>query len=385
MKIEHNILRIEYLLDLYRLSINELLDIISEGLKKPITREELYSEKIKVSTLKKIDNIFNKGLNYYLNPNEPKYSKEASIFFRKDNFNSDLNIGAKKIVNQFEDLKISLSAISKLTDFNLERKFKVYNTKDDPREVAFEIRKNLYPSPTINKLRDFLKSLINSFSDSNIMVFEFIETWNKKDKANINGFFLSPNTIVLKRQQKSFRREIFTLVHELGHFLLNEEEIEEVDYKSISKNQLNSIENWCNEFAYYFLVGEYYIKIKNLETASASNDYHHYLIDEISRETHLSTLALYTRLLYDKKISQKDYNKIKKEIKLGYQEKVSEDRRKREMEKLQGIKQGGSVPKPINSPLFINTLQSALYDGIINEYEFCKKLKIKPEKMEQYI
>lgn len=385
MKIEHNISRLEYLLDLYRLSIDELIDIISEGLKNPITKEELYSAEIKISTLKKIDKVFNKGINYYLDPSQPKHSKDASIFFRKDKFNSDLNIGSKKIVNQFEDLKISLSAISKLTDFNLERKFKVYSTKEDPLKVAFEIRETLYPSPTPNKLRDFLKSLINSFAECNIMVFEFVETWNKKDKANINGFFLSPNTIVLKRQQKSFRREIFTLVHELGHFLLNEEEIEKVDYKSISKNHLNVIENWCNEFAYYFLVGDYYLHIENIDVANTSNDYHHNLIDKISKETHLSTLALYTRLLYDNKISQKDYRKIRDDIKLAYQEKVSEENRLKELEKLRGIKQRGSVPKPINSPLFINTLQNALYDGVINEYEFCKKLKIKPEKLEQYI
>ena len=163
------------------------------------------------------------------------------------------------------------------------------------------------------------------------------------------------------------------------------EEIEEVDYKSISMNHLNKIENWCNEFAYYFLVGDYYRNIKNLEKADVFNDYHHNLIQEISKETHLSTLALYTRLLYDQKISNSDYNKISSEIKLAYQEKIAEETRIRELQKVQGIKQGGSVPKPINSPLFINTLQNALYDGIINEYEFCKKLKIKPEKMEQYI
>lgn len=385
MKLEHNISRIEYLLDLYRLTIEELLNMISEGLKNPITKDDLYSKEIKVSILKKIDKVFNKGLNYYIDPGKPTHSKEASIFFRKDNFNSNLNIGAKQIVNQFEDLKISVSALSKLTEFNLDRKFKVYSVQDEPLDVALQIRKRLYPTIKTKSLRDFLKLLINSFADSNIMVFEFIETWNKKDKANINGFFLSPNTIVLKRQQKSFRREIFTLIHELGHFLLNEEEIEEVDYKSISKNNLNKIENWCNEFAYYFLVGDYYKQIKKLEKASVYNDYHHNLIEEISNETHLSTLALYTRLLYDQKISNSDYNKIRGEIKLAYQEKVAQEKRIRELQKLQGIKQGGSVPKPINSPLFINTLQNALYDGIINEYEFCKKLKIKPEKMEQYI
>jgi Zn-dependent peptidase ImmA (M78 family) len=42
------------------------------------------------------------------------------------------------------------------------------------------------------------------------------ETHNKKEKANISVFYLSPNVIVLKRNQKFLKREIFTLAHELG-------------------------------------------------------------------------------------------------------------------------------------------------------------------------
>lgn len=385
MTIEHNISRINYLLKLYRLTLNELLEKISEGLKNPITKDDLYSSKIKISHLKKIDKVFNKGLEYYINPKPLTENKEASIFFRKDKFNSDLNIGAKKIVNQFEDLKNSLTAISKLSDVHFERKIPIYSIKDNPRKVAEEIRKLLYPNEFSPVLRDFLKELISKFAENNIMVFEFIETWNKKDTANINGFYLKPNVIVLKRQQKSFRREIFTLIHELGHYLLNEEEIEEVDVKSISQKDLSKIENWCNEFSYFFLVGSFANTIENLKRADSSNDYHFDLIQRISRETNLSTLALYTRLLYSKKISYKGYNNVKKELDELYRKKIEEENRKKELDKLSGIKRGGSVPKPINSPLFVNTLQTALYGGVINEYDFCKKLNIKPEKIEKYI
>src|SRR5690606_3645576 len=115
LTIEHNISRIDYLLKLYRITLKELLEKISEGLKNPITKDDLYSSEIKISHLKKIDKIFNKGLEYYINPRPISENKDASIFFRKDKFNSDLNIGAKKIVNQFEDLKNSLTAISKLS------------------------------------------------------------------------------------------------------------------------------------------------------------------------------------------------------------------------------------------------------------------------------
>ncbi|CAM1363294.1 Zn-dependent peptidase ImmA, M78 family [Tenacibaculum soleae] len=385
MTIEHNISRIDYLLKLYRITLKELLEKISEGLKNPITKDDLYSSEIKISHLKKIDKVFNKGLEYYINPRPISENKDASIFFRKDKFNSDLNIGAKKIVNQFEDLKNSLTAISKLSDIQFERKIPIFSIKDSPRKVAQEIRDLLYPNEFSPILRDFLKELISKFAENNIMVFEFVETWNKKDTANINGFYLNPNVIVLKRQQKSFRREIFTLIHELGHYLLNEEEIEEVDVKSISQKDLSKIENWCNEFSYFFLVGNYANTIEGLNKVDSSNDYHFDFIQRISKETNLSTLALYTRLLYSKKISYKDYNNVKNELEELYRKKIEEENKKKELDKISGIKKGGSVPKPINSPLFVNTLQTALYGGVINEYDFCKKLNIKPEKIDKYI
>lgn len=385
MTIEHNISRIDYLLKLYRITLKELLEKISEGLKNPITKDDLYSSEIKISHLKKIDKVFNKGLEYYINPRPISENKDASIFFRKDKFNSNLNIGAKKIVNQFEDLKNSLTAISKLSDIQFERKIPIFSIKDSPRKVAQEIRGLLYPNEFSPILRDFLKELISKFAENNIMVFEFIETWNKKDIANINGFYLNPNVIVLKRQQKSFRREIFTLIHELGHYLLNEEEIEEVDVKSISQKDLSKIENWCNEFSYFFLAGNYANTIEGLNKADSSNDYHFDLIQRISKETNLSTLALYTRLLYSKKISYKGYNNVKNELEELYRKKIEEENQKKELDKISEIKKGGSVPKPINSPLFVNTLQTALYGGVINEYDFCKKLNIKPEKIDKYI
>jgi len=385
LKIEYNISRIEYLLKLYRLSVDEFVGMISEGSKTPVTKEKLYSNEIELSTLKRIDKIFNKGLEYYLNPRSLAENKDASIFFRKGRFNSDLNIGAKKIVNQFEDIKISLTAISKLTDIKFERRFQIYTVNDDPFEVAQEARERLYPGRFLKKLKDFLKALISKFAENDIIVFEFVENWNKKDKANINGFFLSPNAIVLKRQQKSFRREIFTLVHELGHYLLNEEEIEDVDVKVVPEHNLSEIEKWCNNFAYSFLAGEYYQVLENIENATDTNDYHMELIDEISRETHLSHLALFTRLLYSNKISRASYNRIRENIDEEYQKKLEAEGKMRELDKLKGIKKTGTNQKPINSPLYINTLQAALLDGVISEYDFCKKLKIKPEKIDQYI
>ena len=35
--------------------------------------------------------------------------------------------------------------------------------------------------------------------------------------------------------------------------------------------------------------------------------------------------------------------------------------------------------------MFLSTIQTAYYEGVLNEYEVCKKLNIKPEKLEKYI
>ena len=139
----------------------------------------------------------------------------------------------QKIVNQFEELKLSLSAIAKLSDLEFHRQIETYSVNENPKNVANEVRSFLYPRFDKNR-RNFLKSLINELASKNILVFEFIETWNKKEKANIDGFYLKPNMIVLKRHQ-SFSREIFTLAHELGHYLLDEEEIEEINYNDFNK------------------------------------------------------------------------------------------------------------------------------------------------------
>ncbi|HBL72110.1 MAG TPA: hypothetical protein DD409_04095 [Bacteroidales bacterium] len=366
------------------MTVDELLVLINEGLKTPLNKEDVLSTEIKVNILKRIDKVFNKGLHFYLDPKSPEVSQDASIFFRKTKFGTDLNIGAKKIVNQFEEFKISLSAISKLAELNIERVLPVFNLNQDPKVVARQIRNELYPA--FNPIpKEFLRGLISTFAENNILVFEFVETWNKKEKVNIDGFFLSPNVIVLKRQQTSFRREIFTLIHELGHYLLNEEEIEQLDISNFGNNKLSSIERWCNDFAYYFLAGEFDKAFENIEKADGNNDYHFDLIENISKETHLSQIALFTKLLYQKKISQNNYNTIKADFDEKFRIKQEEQNKQKQLDKMLGIQKGGSTPKPMNSPLLISTIQTAFYEGVINEYDVCKTLNISPDKLKKYL
>ncbi len=71
-----NIERINHLLKLYKLEKEEFLLLVSKGLKKKFTGEEVFKREIKTSLLKKIDKVFGKGLNYYLDPKQLREAKE---------------------------------------------------------------------------------------------------------------------------------------------------------------------------------------------------------------------------------------------------------------------------------------------------------------------
>lgn len=383
-----NIERINHLLRLYRITDDDLLLFINKDLKKPYKKEDIFRKEIKLNLLKKIDKIFNKGLSYYIDPSPINETKEESIFFRKDKFNAELNWSAKKIVNQFEEEKITFSALSKLSNIKHDRILSDFTIKNDPKEVAKEIRKKLYPDSNCEK-RKFLKSLIEKFAEYNILVFEFVESGNKKEPANINGFYLSPNTIVLKRNQKSISREIFTLIHELGHYLLNEEEIDNINDDNPDYNSLNKIERWCDNFAYYFLIGEYDRIINDLDIANRNNNYHRDILFEIAQQTHLSVFALYKRLFINAKISHNDYKQICSKLSSDIEKKEQEKQREYKLKKQRALEEGKKIIipsiKPFISPLYINTIQSAFYEGIINEMEFCKRLNIKPNQIDKYL
>ena len=160
---------------MYKMSVDELLALLNEGRQKPFVREDIEQEEIKVSLLKKIDEVFKKGINFYLDPRTPQETIESSIFFRKERFNSELNLESKKIVTHFEDFKNNFTAIAKLSEVQLSRKVPVFAVNQNPRQVANAIRQSLYPEFKVEK-RDFLKLFIGQLGSADILVSEFVET-----------------------------------------------------------------------------------------------------------------------------------------------------------------------------------------------------------------
>ena len=263
---------------------------------------------------------------------------------------------------------------------NLKKRIKTYQISDDAENVAKEIKekftefeKSLIESNVIQKPRsnrDYLKNLIRIIEEFNVFVFEFIDRKRLEEKkVSFNGLFISPNIIVIKRQGY-LRREIFTLMHEFAHCLLNKEEVDKKVGEEYIVN-LNDIEKWCNRFTYHFLIGNYNSEIEKLTIASKENSFHRKTIENLYEKTYLSRSALYTQLRINNKISSNDYNKIISEIKISVNEKRlrEKEKLKLERERLEEIGKKPFIPspRPIDSNLFSEILKINYFQGNINE------------------
>lgn len=380
MKIEYNKHRVEYLLSLFRMTVEELLSSINEGLKTPITWEDIDCDEIELNYLKRIDKVFNKGLLYYYDPTIPVIDKRVSVFFRKESFTSELNIGARKRVREFEDIKTQISAISIMSQFDMKRVLPTYSLNENPREVAFSLRDSLLPEFTKSK-RDYLKGFINKLGEYNVLVFEFVDTFNKKEKANIDGFYIGPNAIVLKRNQDAMSREIFTLCHELGHYLLDKEDVDELDFAKFTDEspEISEVENWCNSFAFYLLLGaENSRKLESINQYDYRVDYGFDMVEGISRETNLSRLAIFTNLFLQHRMTYADYSNVREDLHEQYLAHKEKERLEKETRIAAGEMISGRNPKPIQSNLVYDIYNYALNKGVVTEFEYCSALNIKP-------
>ncbi len=391
--------RLKYLLDLYKLSKDIFLLEANKTMSGKQRKrnlldldwlQQVFEEKIKVDrdVLKRIDAIFNKGLTWLISAREIPQRKKSSIFFRKDSFNIDLNFSSKKLITQYEELKFEIQILSNYINFDIKKVIKKYKLSNNPKTVVDEllplfkeVSSKLMDNGIIKKSkseRSYLKNLIRILEELNVFVFEFTETWNKKEKSNFNGFFIEPNLIVIKRQ-KYFRREIFTLIHEFAHYLLNIEEVDKITGEN-DGNKASKIERWCNDFTFFFLLGDKRDDYDKLLQATKSNNFYEKEINNIYLNTHISTTAIYTRLKIENKIKLADYNSILDKFKKNIREAELRRKLKMEEEKALGIKQRGGVPKPIESKLFNELVKLNYFDGNINEFRLRKLLKIKPEK-----
>ena len=398
LKFKINPKRWRYVLELYGFSDEAFLSLLNQNKKRKILTFEEYNQiieqkkDINIALLKKFDKIFEQGLTWYISKRELPEKRNSSIFFRKDSFNSDLNFESKKLIESYEELKFETQILCKQIGFQSKKILDEFSISDDPKNIAKKIRerfddveKNLIEKKIIKKAsndREYLQNLIRIIEQFNVFVFEFVDR-KRKSEISFSGFFMLPNIIVIRRQQKYLRREIFTLLHEFAHYLLNIEEIDDNIESNTFENQ-SKVEKWCNNFTYEFLVRGFEQDFSKLKYASVENDFYKDEINHLIANTFLSEFALYTRLKIENKISKIDYDEIKEDIIRNIRRKDEEQKiimaRKKEKAKELGKKFIMRGPKEIRSNLFEEIVKINYFEGNIKENKLREYLKIKPNK-----
>lgn len=121
--------------------------------------------------------------------------------------------------------------------------------KDDPKITANKLRKylNLDEVREVSSPNQILEAYIEKVESLGIAIFQLSLTQDR-----LRGFSIVDDIIPvigIKRGSESPTGKIFTLVHELGHIILNEGGL-----CDLSENSSIEIEKWCNAFSAEVLI-----------------------------------------------------------------------------------------------------------------------------------
>ena len=378
--IQINLSRLTSLLEYFDYSKEQFLNILNQDRKRLYSTTDIWQDSIALSLLKQIDKIFKKGLSFYTDPTN--LDCQNTVLFRKPHKNAKLSHQDRLLVAKIEDRICHLEAIANLSGYQVQRKLAINSLQQNPTEIGFKLHEQIIQNlPIETEDRNFLAALIERFSESGIIVFEHIESPAKKLKVNLDGFFIAPQYIALKRLQQSLKREIFTLAHEFGHYLLNTEGLDQISDKITTDN----VECWCNRFAYAFLLGEEkYNIIENLE--------HHNLdtaeIQKITEQCHISRDAVFYHLAENKKISLDDYTQICDELRQEFETQELQRKKEQQLDRqkkiVKGIKPIIPPAKPIYSELEKDIYREAYHEGVLGEADILQHFEPKKSEINRF-
>ena len=386
-----NMERINFLIKFYRITREEFLRIANDEISEEKNKLEFkhFEREIKLSTIKKIDKVFKKGLAWYVDEEPLEKSSQSSVFYRKNDFNSEIKLEDIRVANEFEEKKILTQILCRNIDYDIKRKIRRFTTQDDPESAVKEVIKNIEgknwgDTKQEGKDKEYLKNLCEQLENFGVFVFEYLEHHNKKERVNFNGFYLR-DAIIIKRQG-NLRREIFTLLHEFAHFLLDEEEIDQ-ELEITRGKKLKKTEKWCNDFAFEFLTHKQKTKIAKLNP-NKNNGYCEGEIQAITQTTFINPIACYLSLYHKGKIDRSVYLSKEKEISDNYQkarrQRKEELKRRNENMKLMGEKPPPAIPKAIKSRLFNEIVNRNFDYGMISDVDYCDYLQFSQKQKDKF-
>jgi Zn-dependent peptidase ImmA (M78 family) len=291
--------------------------------KESIKKWESEDSEIFLSDIKKIARAYKRQLSFFFLPSAPKEKPIPSYFRTLDSVKHDEI--SEKVRIAIRRAQANRKFIDEFFDKEYELRVNIpISLSANPTETAEKFRKifEIKKEEQFN-LREPKKALafwISKVEAKGIPVFQMdLDT-------NFRGFCLRENDlssviVVNSKDEKSAR--IFTIIHELCHLFIRQDEIDQLIYSRGEKKAHTTIEAFANEFAGSFLVPNILLQSEKSFSKykdTKSDDY----IVELSKKFGVSREVIFRRMHVLTVIS-KDY----------YEAKIKELRKKYEQFKLQ--------------------------------------------------
>ena len=274
---------------------DRLVDLAS-GKKKPLITE-----------IEKIDGVLKRGLPFFFLSEVP--DEEKILRYRRKIPGLHLDPSTEVTLRDFNFLREEIKYMLDETGTDFGRKDRIYTLKASAEKTAGEFRKLFGYSPgDFESLgpRDVFDHLRNRIEERNVFVFKNIATSEKLDD-NLRGcVFLKSDLppLILINSTDDKNAEIFTLLHEFAHYLLNEEEL---DTESVSDDYNSPAEKWCNDFAYSFLISPHDEAKENFAMENHDHLTKPETLRSLSGKYKISRAALMYRFLIKEIISLETY------------------------------------------------------------------------------
>jgi len=186
------------------------------------------------------------------------------------------------------------------------------NIEESPVAIAEILRKEwkLDEYRQLENVNEALDAYIEHVESLGVAIFQLSLT-----QDNLRGFSLIDEkmpVIAIKRGGEQPTSKIFTLFHELGHILLNEGSICDINFDPNAKQ----IEKWCNAFAAELLVPSAQLLQMNLVRKYASNNEKKWTkkdLIELANHFHVGPLAI-LRCLLENNLTTSTFYKEKHDI-----------------------------------------------------------------------
>ena len=259
-----------------------------------------------ITQLKKIASFFNKGLLFFLEPGPVDESRLRTAGFRTlANENPDLSPKLKSLIERVErQRQIFLGLLDTDEDVSKQDFHPPHVAGLNINETASKIREWLQIGNELN-----FATYRAAIEKQGMLVFRsngFAGKWQIPNESTICGFsiFHERFPIIFVRKQESEKRQLFTLVHELGHLLLHSTGfVDEVDdlYSHTGK------EREANAFAGNLLVPEKFLRQITLNNKPQSHESYEVWLKDFSRLWGVSVEVILRRLLDSNRLAKTDY------------------------------------------------------------------------------